>query len=432
MRRLSAELDSSARRVPSNVRRVALGATSLALVVYVLACVVAYLAVANRLVSATDTRLSTRLAEIAETSPRGAPVALAGTYAGGSSGDLDDAPIVVWWLAPGSRHAVSLLADAPTLPAAGRHLTGPTDMTIAGRDFRLTAITLDGGRLVAGTSAQGSRSALSTLLVIEASLAPIVLLTLYGAAWVIGRRAAAPVERARQRQLEFTADASHELRTPLSVIEAELGLALNTERSPAAYRTALERVAAESKRLRYIVDDLLWLARLEGLPAQPPSEPVELSSVVEVCVTRFTAVAAGRGISISSTGDGKTPAIVVAPADWLDRLVSVLLDNACRYANEAGQVEVGVSLTRDRVVLTVDDSGPGIADAERENIFRRFHRVSSVPGGAGLGLSIANAVVEATGGDWDVARSPLGGARIEVSWPSEASWRPLSSPASPD
>ncbi len=67
-------------------------------------------------------------------------------------------------------------------------------------------------------------------------------------------------------------------------------------------------------------------------------------------------------------------------------------------------------------MLTVDDSGPGIAEEEREHIKERFHRASAVAGGAGLGLSIADAVVKVTGGTWDVATAPLGGARIEVSW----------------
>jgi signal transduction histidine kinase len=111
------------------------------------------------------------------------------------------------------------------------------------------------------------------------------------------------------------------------------------------------------------------------------------------------------------------PPIVFAPAEWLDRLVSVLLDNACRYANDKGQVDVTVSTDGERVVLVVDDSGPGISQADRERIFQRFHRASAEPGGAGLGLSIADAVVQATGGDCTVTTAPIGGARIAVSWP---------------
>ncbi len=285
----------------------------------------------------------------------------------------------------------------------------------------MAGAALGDGRLIAGTTAQEVSTALSTLLVAEAVLGPLALIVLYGAAWVIGRSAAAPVERARRRQLEFTADASHELRTPLSVIEAEVGLALNVKRSAPDYRRALERIADESKRLRHIVEDLLWLARLDSLPDAPPNEAIDVASLVEVCAARFDAVAARRGIAISVEAKGSQPPLVFAPAEWLDRLVSVLLDNACRYSNEGGRVDVAVSSAGERVTLLVDDSGPGIPEEDRERIFERFHRASALPGGAGLGLSIASAVVRTTGGRSDVTRAPLGGARIEVSWPRHRS-----------
>jgi signal transduction histidine kinase len=194
-------------------------------------------------------------------------------------------------------------------------------------------------------------------------------------------------------------------------------LALNVKRSAPEYRRALEQIAGESKRLRHIVEDLLWLARLDSLPSAPPTGAVDLASVVSVCADRFRAIGDRRRITITVTEKGVVPPIVFAPAEWLDRLVSVLLDNACRYANDKGQVAVTVSAEDERVVLVVDDSGPGISAADRERIFQRFHRASDVPGGAGLGLSIADAVVRATAGDWTVTTAPLGGARIAVSWP---------------
>ncbi len=95
--------------------------------------------------------------------------------------------------------------------------------------------------------------------------------------------------------------------------------------------------------------------------------------------------------------------------DSVDRLISVLLDNACRYAGTGGSVELGVTVQGGRVVLTVDDSGPGIPEAHRDLIFDRFHRADDSPGGTGLGLAIADAVVRNSGGTWSVGTSPLGG-----------------------
>lgn len=108
--------------------------------------------------------------------------------------------------------------------------------------------------------------------------------------------------------------------------------------------------------------------------------------------------------------------IIDAPAEWLDRLVSVLVDNACRYAGEGGNVRLSVAGFAGLAVLTVDDSGPGIPEAERERVLKRFHRASDTPGGAGLGLAIADAVVSATGGSWLIGTAPSGGARVQVTW----------------
>ena len=416
MNRSSIGGDATVRLARLNVRRVAIGATGFALAIYVLACAVADLAVVRHFNSVTDARLSARLADAIQVLPKKGPTGPVGSYRPDNSGDLDDAPIVLWWTPRGSHRSIALDTNAPALPAGAAAISRPTNLTIGSRDLRVVAVTVSGGRLTAGTSAAETHSALSTLLIIEGALAPIVLASLYLSAWVIGRRATAPIEQARQRQLEFTADASHELRTPLSVIEAEVGLALNSQRSASSYRTSLFRVSEESKRLRNIVEDLLWLARVDALPKVPTDDEVDLDSLVEVCAQRFFALAAQREIEISVHTSGSR-AVVVAPPEWLDRLISVLFDNACRYSNEGGHIDATVTAVGDRVRVTVDDSGSGIRHEARTQIFERFHRASTVPGGAGLGLAIADAVVKATEGVWEITDSPAGGARIGVSWP---------------
>jgi signal transduction histidine kinase len=142
-----------------------------------------------------------------------------------------------------------------------------------------------------------------------------------------------------------------------------------------------------------------------------------MASLARSCAERFDTIALQKNLTISIQPLAAYPALVLAPAEWLDRLVSVLVDNACRYVNVGGRVKVSLSSSDTHVVLHVDDDGPGIAEEEREHITRRFHRASAVPGGAGLGLSIADAVVQATNGEWKISTAPLGGARIEVSWP---------------
>src|SRR5258708_37457374 len=118
--------------------------------------------------------------------------------------------------------------------------------------------------LVAGQSAASIANVQSALLVAELVFGGILAVVVFGGATVVGLRASAPSELVRRRQAEFTADASHELRTPISVIEAEVGLALDRPRDPVEYRAVLERVGRESARLRRIVEDLLWLGRVDS------------------------------------------------------------------------------------------------------------------------------------------------------------------------
>ena len=269
----------------------------------------------------------------------------------------------------------------------------------------------------------------------------MLLVAVFLAALAIGLRSTAPVEQARLRQLEFTADASHELRTPLSVIDAEIGLELTRLGNPAdpggalgtpggdagtpggdaagdaSYRAALGRIAAESGRLRRIVEDLLWLARFDAAPSSTGDEPIDLSALGSACVERFAPVAAGHSIALSFVAPPGA-VIVLAPAEWVDRLAGVLVDNACRYAGEGGSVEVSVASTGGRAVLAVEDSGPGIPVRERALLFDRFRRGTDEPGGHGLGLAIADEVVRATRGRWRVGTAAAGGARMEVSWPA--------------
>ncbi|MGC2167572.1 MAG: HAMP domain-containing sensor histidine kinase, partial [Acidimicrobiales bacterium] len=296
-------------------------------------------------------------------------------------------------------------------------LTQLQSMSIEGRRYLLEGSEVSGGRLIVGESTADDGDVLTTLLVVQSILAPLALLALYLVATTIGRRAAAPIDRARRRQLDFAADASHELRTPLSVIQAEVSLALSATRSADQYRDALERVSAETRRLRKIVDDLLWLARLDSIPEGSKHELVDVAIIAANCVDRFGAVATSRDITLGIERGGSFEPLVMAPAEWLDELVSVLLDNASRYARDGGRVDVRVDTTDQRVSVSVDDDGPGFGDGDHERLLERFHRASTEPGGAGLGLAIAGAVVTATKGQIDLGTSELGGARVVMSWP---------------
>ncbi len=327
---------------------------------------------------------------------------------------------VLAWAVDSHGNVVARSSGAPTLPAALRNTGAAHDATLGGNDLRLSGAAVDDGRVVAGLSTAPVSRAVTSMLVAEGLFAPVLLGAVFLGATAIGYRVAGPVERARRRHVAFTADASHELRTPLAVIEAETSLALSAERSAGGYREALERVAGESRRLRRIVDDLLWLARFDDEPEPPRAEPVDVGQVAAGASERFRTVARARGLLLRSEVRGDGAPLVTAPADWIDRLCGVLLDNACKYSPAGGEVLVVVEDDHNSVSLRVRDHGPGIPAEERSRIFDRFRRATDSTTGAGLGLAIGDAVVRATGGRWEVSDTPGGGATFAVSWPRAA------------
>jgi signal transduction histidine kinase len=282
--------------------------------------------------------------------------------------------------------------------------------------FRLESLLVNGQWLIVGQSLHESAHVESVLALVEVIAGPLLLVAMFFGTLLIGLKASGPVEEAHRHQLEFTADASHELRTPLSVIEAEVSLALQADRSKTEYRDTLERVGQESLRLQNIVEDLLWLSRFDAEPPTPGEEPVDVFAVAIACADRFGAVAQRRDIQIDVRQSTAGQLWINAAPEWIDRMVAVLVDNACRYAGKNGRVLVIVAVDANRISLAVEDSGPGIPPEERAKLFDRFHRATDEGTGAGLGLAIADSVVRATGGRWRVGNSALGGARMEISW----------------
>ena len=172
-------------------------------------------------------------------------------------------------------------------------------------NFRLQAERVGDDWFVAGQSLASADRVGSDLMLLEVIAGPVLLVAVFFGTLLIGIKAASPVELARRRQLEFTADASHELRTPLSVIEAEVSLSLDGTRSGDDYRATLGRVGRESMRLRDIVEDLLWLARFDSEPPPPGDEPVDVAAIAAACADRFLAVAQRTGIALLVRDEGQ-------------------------------------------------------------------------------------------------------------------------------
>jgi signal transduction histidine kinase len=219
------------------------------------------------------------------------------------------------------------------------------------------------------------------------------------------------LERASARQRAFVSDASHELRSPVSTIRAELEVA-SADPQHADWPEVAERTLGETDRLGRLVDDLLALARLDEAQGSPKRVPVDIDDLVLEESTRTHRVPVRTG--------GVSAGRVAGDARQLTQVVRNLVDNAQRHA--ATQVAISLRREDDELVLVVDDDGPGIPEAERENVFDRFTRLDEArgraDGGAGLGLAVVRRVVEHHGGTVSVVESDLGGARFIVRLPA--------------
>ena len=216
------------------------------------------LLVEHSLIDGVDQRLEGRLATFG-----GSLVASA--LATSTDHDFDE-PILAWVIR--SNGTTTSTVGTPALPTNLRTTRAFTEGRVNGTDFRLEGMTVPHGeRVVVAASLSETSRAMSNLVVSELIIGPLLLLLVFIGALLVGRRVAGPIERMRQRQLAFTADASHELRTPLSVIQAESSLGLSGDDND--LRSALGRVATEGVRMRSIIEDLLWLARSDAEPSRP-------------------------------------------------------------------------------------------------------------------------------------------------------------------
>ncbi len=397
----------------SGAQRVALAATGIVAALYLLIAVAVVLIVTHNLTSNIDGTLSQWLSSMAadrQTVTRGFP----GPHGGPR---LGDAPVLWWmWHPDGNFSDSSTEAQSVKLPVPPTSITNAQTIDVSGTQLRVEGGHVGDDWAVVGQSLSSVDQARSNLIQAELLIGPVLLVIVFLGALAIGRRVASPIEQARRRQMDFTANASHELRTPLAVIQAQTSLALSQPRDQDWYQRAFTRVNQESQRMRHLVDDLLWLARFEAMPRAGRTEPVDVGVMAQQAVERFAAVAEARQQRLSVRVSGDSHVIAASP-EWLDHLVGVLIDNACKYTPEQGAIEVRVMAEGKSIRLAVDDSGPGIPADQRGQIFDRFRRASDVPGGSGLGLAIADAVVSATNGHWEVGSSAAGGASMAVLWP---------------
>lgn len=227
-------------------------------------------------------------------------------------------------------------------------------------------------------------------------------------------------ERQRRR---FVSDASHELKTPLASIRLLAdSIVQNEGMDQGTVREFVTDIGNEAQRLQRTTEKLLDLSRLDD-DVQIVPEPVDMKQVSLDALVMLRPLAAERNVRVrSSLEDG---CVVMATVDDMFHIIFNLVENAVKYNVSGGSVQLTLRNCEDSVLLTVEDTGIGIPEEDRLNIFSRFYRVDKArsrdAGGSGLGLSIVHDAVQAHGGSIAVGQNKPQGSRFIVSFPRPTS-----------
>jgi two-component system sensor histidine kinase TctE len=219
-----------------------------------------------------------------------------------------------------------------------------------------------------------------------------------------------------QSQQQFIANTAHQLRTPITGMQAQLGL-LIAEPAAQPVKARLMTLQEGVKQLAHSANQLLTLARADSAAnISTKAQAVDLHAIVSEVVAKFFDRALQSDIDLGVDADSAT---IFADPSLLDDLLSNLMDNALKYTPAGGRVTVSAGRSNGRAFLSVEDSGLGIPEAERQRVRQRFYRMPNSPGhGSGLGLAIVDEIARLYEGSMTIDSGPGGaGTRVSIQFP---------------
>ena len=244
-------------------------------------------------------------------------------------------------------------------------------------------------------------SLLHTLLIIGFIVFPIVA----GMSYYFAKRAVKPIAEAWDKQKQFIADASHELKTPITIIKSNLGIVMSN--SNEAVDTQMEwlgYVKTGAERMSRLANDLLSLANADSSDLQIKKENFNVSDTITDLTNAMIARADEKGIELITSV--KSDVFIHSDQEKITQIATILFDNATKYTELNGSINISLDEANQGICLTVTNSGKGIKKTELYNIFDRFYQTepsrNSKNEGFGLGLSIAQALTEKIGGKLSV------------------------------
>lgn len=233
------------------------------------------------------------------------------------------------------------------------------------------------------------------------------------------RTQAADLARREKQQMQFVSDVAHELRTPLTAIHGDAELMLDPDMPDDMREHFTRTIMSESERLSHLTNDLLSLQKIEHGSDVPEMKPVNLRIIAQEALDALESVLTERQAQVTLTGEAPD---VLGNADKLKEVVSNYVDNASRFIEPGGHIDIELYGVDGQSIVAVKDDGPGFGDIDPQMLFERFFRSdfsrARDTGGSGLGLAIVKSIVEQHDGTVDAFNRPEGGACFIAAIPS--------------
>ncbi len=220
---------------------------------------------------------------------------------------------------------------------------------------------------------------------------------------------------------EMSDNIAHDLRSPVTRIRGTAEVTLTTDKSLEDYENMAASTIEECDRLLDMINTMLLISKTEAGVEKPADDKLDISALIRKACELFEPIAEDKKVSLSYYGTEKTT--VRGDARMLQRMISNILDNALKYTEPGGKIEVSlVGANNPHVIISIKDTGVGISGADVNRIFERFYRCdqSRSQPGTGLGLSLARAIARAHGGDVTVASIPNQGSTFTITLPKRA------------
>lgn len=339
-------------------------------------------------------------------------------------------PMAVYVISPEGRVSVldqltsASIAEDVRMQAINDAMQSPDDTGLLSDAGLYYAKRTAFGNLCIAFADAGAASSWQGLAWMLVGIGACTLVAFLGISIFFSRWAFKPVEAAWKTQQQFTADASHELKTPLTVILANMQiLQSHPEETIASQSQWIESTQTEGESMRQMINDMLDLARPESMRTPKVLSDIDLTDLLEGDALQFESVAFERGITLDM--DLQQGVRIKGDPMRLHRLTSTLIDNACKYANEGGTVDVRLTSDARDIKLTVHNSGSVIAPEDLPHVFDRFYRAdkarSRESGSYGLGLAIARDVAREHDGDITVTSAEGEGTTFTATLSKKAS-----------